>query len=355
MSQLPVLAGRLERADLLATADVLACETEKAITKRAIRLGVIAGLPGLSRRAWHLCVRDGGTPSLVRLLTLLDREGPGLAFLKGDAADRVRPWLREDLPSGLLVDLERSSVSPDSWRGRLPELTTPITRDSSLFLAVRRRVLTEGSSEILSRLGTVVLDWVQELSENSHALLAEDFVAHYLAVFRPGHRWQGEIADWSTERFGTPELSKPVGIWRRIEEAEEGILKEFTSWLALRKLAKFFENVDDPEGRFEFWRENFAEFFESVDLVGRGVAAILHLPPVVVVEFAVPPNAAYVYPESRLRELRAVRSTDPIAYKDKSKLIRRRNAPEGYRIIHVPGWQVRALQTMHSLVSGRRR
>ena len=35
-----------------------------------------------------------------------------------------------------------------------------------------------------------------------------------------------------------------------------GAVGDLASWLALRKLEAFFSDLDDPHGRFEFWREN---------------------------------------------------------------------------------------------------
>lgn len=355
-AHIPALAGRLERSLLLAVPDLLATQLDEDLQRKAVQLGRRARLAAIVRRAWRLLVTGLTTVGLVRLLRGVIADGMG-ATLTSDEAGRGRlaAWLaNDDLPVGLLNDLEERNEGLRGWVDRLPRLATPIDPESRLIAALRSRVLTHGRRASLVRFHDALLGWVEELARPAHASLNEGFAANYLKTLREGRGWQPDIVDWIVERFEKPDPDKPTGFWRRLDAASPGIIGEVASWLALRELEQFFDQIHDELGRFEFWRDHFGDRFLEVMLLADGQAALLRLPGVVVVEFGETGNAAYVYPESQLGWLKARRSPHVWTYKDKTRTETRPDA-RPFTIHHSGYWQDRASVEMNDLLRRRAR
>jgi len=348
-SEIGRLAGELERLDLMAVADLLLGEQDTIIIEKALSLSAAARLSDLVRRSWMLAVRTKPERSLVRLVSIGIENGLGQAIAPN--ATRVASWVRDgDLPLGLLLDLEAGGEPLLEWFDGLPALEVDIDRDGALMDELRVQLLTASQRRTLETHRGDLLGWVRELSSKTRSTLREDFTLHYLGKLREGRGWDEEIVDWILESFGEPDVARVVGIWRRLEDRSPGCVRDLASWLAMRRLEEWFDEVPDPHGRFEFWRSNFASSLIHAEAVAGREAILLHLPPIVVVEFAHVGNAAYLYPESQLSWLQSIRAARLDDYKNKDRLIRRPSRGEPYRIIHFQGWQLREAPELRRLI-----
>lgn len=352
--EIPALAGRLDRTLLLASSDLLLAESEHEVVEKAVLLALSSQLKAIPRRAWKLSVEVHASAGLQSLLERSLVEATSPIVEDGDGLARLRAWFsRQDLPLAMMYDLESSGGDLEEWTSRLPRLSTPVGPDSPLADEVRSRLLTAAKMPTLLRFRDQLLPWVEELTEGVRASLPEDFSAHYLAELRPDRSWDESIVDWITERFGAPDPENQVAFWRRAEQREPEIVAELASWLALRKLRQFLDQIDDRHGRFEFWRGYFEDRFLDVKLLADGRAAMLRFPGVVVVEFGEVPNAAYVYPESALPWLMRRRGQNTDAYKDKERVEKRPSDGKPFTIHHIGNWQRRAYPEMTSLLDRR--
>lgn len=353
-SELEALAATLERLDILAIADLLAQESDPSIADKAVRVGAATRSSALAIRAWSFLVRVSLSSHLVRLLRRSFETGLSSAVVEAEGDARVRSWLEEeDVALRLLSDLEERGQTIDEWLGGLPRLETPIEPSTRLYDELRRRLLTHGGRSTLERHHHHLLRWVKELAAGQ-ATLREDFSANYLKAFREGKRWDEWAADWISEQFGEPQPSLLTGFWRRLDRSAPGLPAEVAAWLALRRVKEFFGKIKDPHGRFEFWGSNFADHLVHAELVAEGEGLLMHLPPLAVMEFARPPNAAYVYPESLLGALQSLRSPIVESYKMRDKLLLRPSTGEPFRIIHLEGWQGRYLNDLRIYLRRRR-
>src|SRR5690606_10075651 len=181
--------------------------------------------------------------------------------------------------------------------------------------------LTHGSRATLLRHERDLLAWVEELAGDGHATLREDFAANYLRALRKPVRWERPVVDWICKNFDEPKVNLLTGFWRRLDQSTPGLPAAVASWLALQRVEAFFRSIRDPHGRFEFWHSNFASNLVHAELVAGGEGLLMHLPPIAVMEFAQPPNAAYVYPESILGRLQSLRSSSVDSYKMRERLL----------------------------------
>jgi hypothetical protein len=175
-----------------------------------------------------------------------------------------------------------------------------------------------------------------------------------LIALRPSRGWDEPAFKWIAKRFGDLDFRNPVDFWRRTEQLSEGILRELAAWRALRTLQTFFKSIHDPHGRFAFWKDRFGDQIVGAGTVADGQAAYLHLPPLVVVEFANVGNAAYVYPDSLLNWVESRRSSTERSYKDRARLAKLAGTDTEARIIHAEGWQRTAADMLNRLIKAGR-
>lgn len=349
------LAGRLRRVEIHAVADLLAGREEASIVEKAVRLGLVSKVATLRKRSWRLAVEAGPSDGLHSILRGFADEGSLRSALELSSGDfeRVQSWLgAPSIQEGLLLD-RRAHPTGDCayWRSLLPQTSPPIIQETPLWSAFRVVFLTQAPAELLIGEGVVSL---LSMAKECGAATQEKFARHYLIELRSPRRWNEAVFEWISGRFGDLDLQNPVDFWRRTEQLSEGILRELAAWRALRTLESFFKSVRDPHGRFAFWKDRFGDQIVGAGTAAGGQAAYLHLPPLVVVEFANVGNAAYVYPDSNLGWIESRRSPVESSYKDRKRLARLPGSNAEARIIHSDGWQLAAAGMLNRLIKAGR-
>lgn len=355
LEQIDELAGRLRRVELHAVADLLAGREDESIVEKAVRLGLLSRLTTLRQRCWRLAVDTGPARGLHAILRGFADEGSLSSALElaGDDFERVQGWIEApSIQEGLLLD-RRARPAGDCahWRSLLPQTPAPITPETPLWSAFQVAFLTQAPAELLVSEGAAPL---LSMASECGAATQEEFARHYLIELRPSRRWNETVFNWIANRFGGLDYRNPVDFWRRTEQLSEGILRELAAWRALQTLQSFFNSIRDPHGRFAFWKDRFGDQIVGAGTVAGGQAAYLHLPPLVVVEFANVGNAAYVYRDEHLTWVESRRSPIENSYKDRARLARLPGSKTEARIIHSDGWQRTAADLLNRLITAGR-
>lgn len=346
--KVPMLCARLTRRDLFILPDLIAAETEAAIEQRACLLAGAAQLGEIPKRSWKLTVRQGPHSGLHAVLRAY-REPRWLAEIVGNVDDvpRVGRWLAgETLEAGLAADRERErATTVEEWMSGFPLMKPPLDEASPVWPAFWRELLQGGSRRVLGgEHPSTLIERAQSLGEG----VVDAFVVNYLVRFRSERAWHTRIIDWAIRKYGRPSADSVIGVWRRADTRDPGVIAEVLSWLALRTLDDFFRSVNDPGGRFEFWKKNFGHLLLEAHRLCGGEAAALRFRGVVVVEFANYGNAAYVYPDSELPWVLRSHARSPGDVKDLGRLIRLSTGD--FRIIHSVAWQESAAQRMKQAI-----
>lgn len=350
LERIPSLRTRLSRRDFFVLPDIVAIETDDTIQERAVRLAVIVRTKEIPKRSWKLVVSRGPLRALHQVLQGYADQAELLVQRDVDAL-RVERWLRaESLEAGLLADREESRASSvDSWQYALPVLEPPLEPESAVWPAFWKEFVANASGDALRAEDEAsLIARAESLGESA----VDGFIVNYLRRLRPGRHWSPKVVDWAIQSRGRPKADSIVGVWRRAEEADPGVMVELLSWLALRTLESFFRSVADPHGRFEFWKKNFGHILLEAYRLCGGAAAALVFPGVVVVEFGEKGNAAYVYPDSELSWVRRSIASEPADVKDRFRLIRTRVGE--FRIIHKERWQPSARERMKEAIESQR-
>lgn len=355
LEELPILLSRLSRRELLAVADVLATSASTVIRTKAAKLGELSKYGPLTGRCWKMCVDRRANQHLVQVV----RSGLAQGFWNSVCEDegdlgRVKQWVAGDqLAEGLLEDIESRRSSLGAWFDTLPRLVHPLRTDSFLTEEIRSAVLTKGNRQTLTTHQSYLMPWVDDLSIKSRAGLKEAFASNYLAQLRNGQAWSDDIVDRLLNDLGRPPLGSLVDVWRRIDKRSPGVVKELLSWMAMRDLESFFRKARDPHGRFKFWRDNFRDNFASVRPLAGYQAMLLHMPPIIVVEFAEVGNAAYVYSERERSWLEKRGGFGVSYYKRRDNLLSRPSDGREFRIFHQKGWEGRYLNDLKVALRSR--
>ncbi len=353
---LGILLGQLARRELTAIADFLAGDPERVLREKAVILGTLAKFRPLTVRAWRLMVTGAPAKGLFSLLK--QNVDAGLHDVIAEEAEdqkRIASWFEgDDLASGMFEEVESSGQSLDDWFNSLPITSTRVAKESRLLDEVELALLSKGSrSTLLNHKGQLV-ERAMRLHRDGYTRARERFIANYLLQFRQGQSWDENIVSWALKSFN-PHPTPPnlVDFWRRVDSHSPGVVQEVLSWLALKRIERFFSQAKDPHGRFRFWRDNFAKDLVDAQLVADEAAVLLHIPPLAIVEFAEMGNAAYVYREAELRWLRTPGYHGVTYYKDRSKLIDRPSNGSEFRIRHQGDWQGRYLGDLKTVLRRR--
>lgn len=336
-AKVPTLCARLTRRDLFILPDLIATETEQIIERRACHLAGAAQLGEIAKRSWKLMVAQGPHEGLHAVLRAY-RAPRWLAEIVTDEADvpRVGSWIAaETLEAGLAADRERTDAATvEEWMAGLPRMSPPLVPASPIWPAFWREILEGGSRRVLAREhASTLIEWAQSLGE----AVVDAFIVNYLVRFRSDRGWQARIIDWAIQKHGRPTPDSIVGVWRRAEARDRGVIRDLLSWLALRTLGDFFRSVNDPGGRFEFWKKHFGHQLLQAHRLCGGEAAALRFTGVVVVEFANYGNAAYVYADSHLPWVLRSQATSPADLKDRERLLHLSTG--AFRIVHSGAWE----------------
>lgn len=270
--------------------------------------------------AWHLAQEYIEDSMFMRTLTELARrlesrdvqlERVELARVVLAAPDAVKYLLKhmDEEPQALLA-----------WTRSFGNELVRIQQDGKLFTLLEDVIYREADLPLLRKQSVVrMFIWAKGTTDSKR----QDFGVNYLSKI-PLSDCYFDIVEYLIERYGLP--AKGHEFWRRVPEK---VRKALQSLIAERMLNEFFEGINDPERRFEFWKR-FKDDLHDIHYPRERQHALLVFQGIFVAEFRDMGNAAYIY--------------DVIYLDGILKKLGQNNAnlKEKYhfdRIVHREGWQ----------------
>jgi len=280
-------------------------------------------------------------PTLERVLTHIVVHHSEETLVDHRFPVKVCSWLKSgSLLTGIVGEILNSSpISVNAW------LTTEgLNKYDGLTRSVWDYLLAHGTQEFYSRhSANELLDEVRSRPSD----LQQTFGRRYLTLLEA---WQEPIPRWIHDRFGLPDdpIASP-GFWNPLPPY---VRERFRRWAMEHRLAAFFQDAYDPNGRFAFWK-SFLDSIQEVTPGANGKVAIIDFGRFFVVEFAEVGNAAYVYPNYLLDKMKSYLSQPyntqawflNYYLKDQKAALN--------RIIHREGWQMKYAPEIQDLILRR--
>ena len=341
------LAFDFEPIELRACFQLLCMAEEPIVHERAVEVIRFRPRPDLLQPAWSLLVKHYPIQRLEELVAELGatHNWKGLAPRPRDVG-RFEAWFaKEKLLSGMIADFIRTdSTDLDEWLdGNEIDATSNLA--GQLWIDVLRRA----KRKLIDKLGHLTL---LARAKRETSAVQRTFQRRYLEELEDRHGWKENVLEWIKEQHHVPNRgTTQTEFWRPVSDP---VRTEFRRWANERVLRAYFEKINDPDGRFDFWKQ-YLDHIEDVAVELDGQVGLIDFEHFGVAEFSRTGNAAYVYPSRVFGVLRNIRATVEGDIKDKSGTVTRPNGgPNGDgRMIHMSDWQTRYRSWIWELINSR--
>jgi len=326
----------------------LLCMTEEPLVhERAVEVIRFRPRSDLLQPAWSLLMNNYPVEKLEALVAQLGatHNWKGLAPRPRDVG-RFEAWFgKEKLLSGMIADFIRTdSTDLDEWLDG-NEVDPASNLASQLWIDILRRA----TRKLIEKLGPITL-MKRAMQETS--TVQRTFQRKYLEELEDRSGWNEKVLEWVKGQHGVPRRGNDqTEFWRPVSDP---VRTRFRRWANEAVLRAYFGKIDDPHGRFVFWKQ-YSDHVEEATVELDGQVGLIDFGYFGVVEFSRTGNAAYVYPSSVFRNLRSVWASVEGDFKDRGKTVKiPSGGPNGDgRMIHLGGWQSRYRSWIWELIKSR--
>jgi hypothetical protein len=328
------VASRLSPREVRACLQLMAMPEGELIHDRALLAVQSRHRSDLVRPAWSLLTNHYPVDRLERFLREIgpNYQWAGLAREPQDA-ERLDLWFsRESLPSGMVAHFIRTSWSDvDQWM-----IHEGIDIRSRLATHVWVRILTKCKKKLIEKVGHTTL---LEKARTQIVAVQSVFQKRYLNELEGRRGWQEGILEWIRFQHDVPRRgSAQTPFWTDVPLR---IREEFRRWAIEEQLRRYFDQIEDPHGRFVFWKQ-YLDHIDDVRIRMSGHVGLIDFGHFGVAEFSNVGNAAYVYPASHFARMWNVRGNVEGDFKRMDMTVRRPSpGPNGGRMLHTHDWQSR--------------
>ena len=341
------LAFDFETPALRACLKLLCMAEQPIVHKRAVEIIRFRPRPDLLRPAWSLLVNHYPVERLEVLVAKLGdtHHWKGLAPGPQDV-ERFEVWFgKEKLLSGMISDFIRTdSKDLDEWLDR--NGIDPISNlASQLWIDVLRRA----KRKLIEKLGHLTL---LTRAKRETSALQRTFQRKYLEEFKNRDGWNEGVLKWIKQQHRVPNVGTHQSeFWRSVSDP---VRTEFRRWANEAVLRAYFDEIDDPHGRFVFWKQ-YIDHVEDAAVELDGQVGLIDFGHFGVVEFSRIGNAAYVYPSSVFDRMRNVWGSNEGGFKDRHRTVARPSkGPNGDgRMIHLSDWQSKYRSWIWELINSQ--
>ena len=259
--------------------------------------------------AWHLVQEYVEDSLFTRTLTEVSRrlEGQDVQLGRVEVARVV--LAAPDIVKHLLLSMSEEPQALMAWSKSFGNELVRIQKDSKLLTLLEDEIYRNADRPLLQKQSvTRMFIWAKGTSD----LKRQEFGANYLTeILLPECYF--DIVEYLIDRYGLPAK----------------VRKALQSFMAERMLNEFFEGINDPERRFEFWKR-FKDNLHDIHYPQERQHALLVFKGIFVAEFRDIGNAAYIYDIVYLDEILKKLGQNNANLKEKHHLD---------RIVHREGWQ----------------
>jgi len=278
-------------------------------------------------QGWSLFRSHPGSEQLRKGLSIISKSLYNKQSQLTEFIQRIQQiFLSADIDQALVKELTQSDLVLVDWLSGLSSTNDYLVTDSyPLYVWMQNMVLRLGDRNLLVRHG---LEEIETWFDNIPARFYDDASVNYINVLYD-YEWNISRIEEIVERYGLPALKNTF--WHNVDEKKQKAIQHLVGY---RLIAEFFEDLVDPNRRFEFWK-GYVDFLTGAVYPKDRSRILLKFTQFLLVEFRDVGNAGYIYPKRELRWLDTVvadgtRSNDDC--KDKYRV--------DYRIIHNQGWQI---------------
>lgn len=323
-SEYPAIAKEMTRRDATLLVHAyqrrLSDDQHDAITE----VLVLRPLPRQLTQGWYIFRNHPGLKALAAGLRRIAEQIPESQVASDPTLGRLRRiWTSERLGRGLILVITETEYSVHDWCAKAWPADLAVELESPLHNRLKGLALAHGSTGLLRRHHNAeLLNWFSYVPEP----LFDDAAANYIQQLSESE-WDKTILEKCVNRHGLPAAGG--AFWARIDNEKRMAIQRL---IAGQLIAEFFRDVDDPAGRFRFWRD-YVDHLVSIAYPTNRERVLLHFRNLIVVEFRDIGNAGYVYEEKHRAEIeKIVKSLRP--HSDCK-------VPEiaVHRIIHNRNWQ----------------
>jgi len=232
-------------------------------------------------------------------------------------------WRSENVEKSLVVAMDQFDGTVSKWCETSWPADLAIDAGQPLHKHLKALVLAHGSSKLIRKhRHEELVAWFDFVPNR----LFDDAGVNYIQTFDDS-RWNRGILDRYIERHGLP--AGGGRFWGRISPDKRKAIQRL---VAGQLIAEFFTDIDDPSGRFQFWKK-YIDQLVGIAYPPNRERVLLHFRRLLVVEFRDMGNAGYLYKEEhRARIARIVKSDSPHGACKISEIAI-------FRIIHNRNWQ----------------
>ncbi len=230
-----------------------------------------------------------------------------------------------DIDEALVEDLTQSNALLVDWLSQdSPYKDKSQAASIPLYRWLQDMILVKGNRYLLLRHGINQIDtWFSGLQAKHY----QSASANYINSLQE-QEWLVSRIEEIVSRFGLP--ASQSDFWLKVDVSKKQAIQRL---IGHRLIAEFFEDVDDPNGRFFFWQE-YVDYLTGVVYPSSRSRILLKFTNFLLVEFRDIGNAGYIYPLDEHRWLETVVADDSRSHQDCKDQYR-----ASYRIIHSKNWQ----------------
>ena len=341
------LAFDFKAIELRACLKLLCMAEHPIVHERAVEIVRFRPRPDLLRPAWSLLVNHYPVERLEALVTKLGATYNWKGLAPGPrSVARFEAWFgKEKLLSGMIEDFIRTdSTDLDEWLDG-NEIDPTSNLAGQLWIEVLRRA----ERKLIEKLGHLTL---LTRAERETAAVQRIFQRKYLEELEDRNGWNEGVLKWIRNQHRVPNRgTNQSEFWRSVSDP---VRTEFRRWANESILRAYFDEIDDPHGRFVFWKQ-YIDHIEDAAVELDGQVGLIDFGHFGVVEFSRIGNAAYVYPASAFDRIRNVWGSNEGGFKDRHRTVDRPSkGPNGDgRMIHVSDWQSRYRSWIWELINSQ--
>jgi hypothetical protein len=326
LNDIPKLAPSLTTKEANLLVYLLIRDLKPMTIYKTLHLLEIRANPRQLVQGWSLFRNHPGSEQLRKGLSVVSKSLYNRQSQLPEFTQKIQQiFLPSYIDLALVSELAKSNLILVDWLSGVSSRNDYSKPDSfPLYGWMQNIVLRLGDRNLLVRHGLEEIEtWFNSLPAKFYA----DASVNYINVLYD-YEWKISRIEEVVERYGLPASENPF--WQNVDDKKRKAIQRLIGY---RLIADFFEGLEDPNRRFEFWNDYVDYLTDAVYPKDRS-RILFKFTNFLLVEFRDVNNAGYIYPLNEAGWLETVVADEfqiHDACKDRDRAT--------YRIIHNKNWQ----------------